>query len=59
MIPLFYERDEHGVPHGWCEMVKAALTTCAPRFTTTRMLDEYVDRIYGSGSRLETGAHAG
>jgi starch phosphorylase len=59
VIPLFYDRDEHGVPHGWCRMVKAALRTCAPRFNSTRMLDEYVNRIYGSGSRLETGAHAG
>jgi starch phosphorylase len=59
VIPLFYDRDEHGVPQGWCRVVKAALATCAPRFTATRMLDEYVDRIYGSGSRLETGAHAG
>ena len=59
VIPLFYDRDADGVPHGWCRMVKAALQTCAPRFTTTRMLDEYVDRIYGSSSRLETGARAG
>ena len=59
VIPLFYDRDESGVPHGWCRMVKAALATCAPRFTTTRMLDEYVDRIYGSGSRLETGTRTG
>jgi starch phosphorylase len=59
VIPLFYDRDEDGVPHGWCGMVKAALRTCASRFTTARMLDEYVDRIYGSGSRHETGAHAG
>ncbi len=58
VIPLFYDRDEQGVPHGWCRMVKAALRTCAPRFTATRMLDEYVDRIYGSGSRLETGARS-
>jgi starch phosphorylase len=59
VIPLFYDRDENGIPHGWCRMVKAALRTCAARFTTARMLDEYVERIYGSGSRLETGAHAG
>ena len=58
VIPLFYERGDDGVPHGWCRMVKAALRSCAPRFTTARMLDEYVERIYGSGSRLETGARA-
>jgi len=58
VIPLFYDRGEDGVPHGWCRMVKAALRTCAPRFTTARMLDEYVQRVYGSGMPLETGARA-
>ncbi|HJU46631.1 MAG TPA: alpha-glucan family phosphorylase, partial [Gaiellaceae bacterium] len=46
VIPLFYDRDESGIPHGWCARVKAALLTCAPRFTATRMLDDYVDRMY-------------
>jgi starch phosphorylase len=55
VLPLFHDRDEDGVPHGWCALVKAALQTCASRFTTTRMLDEYVDRIYGIG----TGAGSG
>ena len=49
VIPLFYRRDADGIPHGWCEKVKAALTSCAPQFTTTRMLDEYVERVYGVG----------
>ena len=39
-------------------MVKRALVSCAPRFTTTRMLDEYVDRIYGSGATLVAGVPA-
>jgi glycogen phosphorylase len=46
VIPLFYERDEDGVPHGWCERIKEALVSCGPAFTATRMLDEYRDRIY-------------
>jgi len=49
VIPLFHDRGEDGVPHGWCALVKAALLSCAARFTTTRMLDEYADRIYGVG----------
>ncbi|HSJ93579.1 MAG TPA: alpha-glucan family phosphorylase, partial [Gaiellaceae bacterium] len=53
VIPLFHERDGDGVPHGWCEKVKAALVTCAPRFTTTRMLDEYVQQVYAPATRLE------
>ena len=58
VIPLFYERDADGVPVGWCEKVKRALVTSAPRFTTSRMLAEYVDQIYAPGSRLEVGASA-
>jgi starch phosphorylase len=59
VIPLFYDRDEDGIPRGWCRMMKAALATCAPRFTTSRMLDEYVNRIYCAGSGLEIGTRTG
>jgi starch phosphorylase len=57
VIPLFYDRSEDGIPHGWCRMVKAAIRTCAPRFTAARMLDEYVERIYGAGSGLAVAGH--
>ena len=58
VVPLFYDRGEDGVPHGWCRMMKAALVSCAPRFTSARMLDEYVERIYRPGSELDIGARA-
>ncbi len=46
VIPLFFDRDEHGVPQRWCERIKHALATCAAAFTATRMVDEYVEKIY-------------
>jgi starch phosphorylase len=46
VIPLFYERDADGIPHGWCDKIKEALVSCGPTFTTARMMDEYVTRIY-------------
>jgi starch phosphorylase len=46
VTPLFHDRDESGVPRRWCERVKHALVTCAPRFNATRMVDDYVERIY-------------
>ena len=46
VIPLFYDRDGDGVPNGWCERIKRSLATNAWRFSATRMLDEYVERIY-------------
>ena len=30
VVPLFHDRDADGVPHGWCDMIKRALVTCAP-----------------------------
>ena len=45
-MPLFYDRDEAGVPHRWCELVKEAIVSCAPQFTATRMLQNYLDRMY-------------
>jgi starch phosphorylase len=51
VIPLFYDRDADGIPQGWCEMIKEALISCGPTFTSARMLDDYVTRIY---SRADT-----
>ncbi len=49
VIPLFHDRDEHGVPNAWCERIKHALVTCAPRFSASRMLNEYVEHVYSQG----------
>ena len=46
VIPLFYERDEDGVPQGWCELIKRSLVTLAPRFSATRMIDDYAAQVY-------------
>jgi starch phosphorylase len=50
VIPLFHDRDAAGVPNGWCDRIKEALVTCAPEFSATRMLNDYVERVYGNGT---------
>jgi glucan phosphorylase len=45
-VPLFYERDEHGIPRGWLRMVKASLRSVALRFTARRMVGDYASRAY-------------
>ncbi len=50
VIPLFHDRDADGVPHGWCDKIKEALVTCAPEFSATRMVNDYVERIYRSST---------
>jgi starch phosphorylase len=46
VVPMFYERDESGLPARWLRMVRASLRTLGPRFSATRMLGEYVDGPY-------------
>ncbi len=46
VVPMFYERDEHGLPQRWLQTIGASLRTLAPRFSAARMLAEYVDGPY-------------
>jgi starch phosphorylase len=46
VIPLFNDRDPAGVPQEWCDRIKRALVTLGPAFTATRMLDDYIARVY-------------
>ncbi|MFN2642070.1 MAG: alpha-glucan family phosphorylase [Actinomycetota bacterium] len=45
-IPLFYDRSEDGVPHGWVRKIKASLRSVGSQFNATRMMREYVGRVY-------------
>jgi starch phosphorylase len=46
VVPMFHERDEHGLPHRWLAMVRSSLKTNGPRFSATRMVREYDTKIY-------------
>jgi glycogen phosphorylase len=46
VIPLFYERNEAGVPERWLARVKASMRRLIPRFSAQRMLSDYVTGYY-------------
>lgn len=46
VVPLFYDRDERGVPLGWVRRMKHALRVAAERFSARRMVQEYVRDYY-------------
>ena len=50
VAPMFYERDDAGMPSRWLAMVRASLRTNGPRFSATRMVREYTTRIYPDGT---------
>src|SRR5215210_7734288 len=46
LVPLYYERGEGGVPGGWVAIMKEAIGTVAPVFSTQRMVQDYVHKLY-------------
>ncbi len=46
IVPLYYDRDQNGIPHGWVRMAKESLRSIVPRFSASRMLKEYTTRMY-------------
>jgi starch phosphorylase len=48
VIPAFSDRDESGVPREWVQRVKRSLITNAPRFSATRMMQDYLRTTYAT-----------
>ena len=46
IVPLYYERDRKGIPHGWIQVAKEAIKTINPVFNACRMMNEYIERMY-------------
>ncbi len=46
VVPLWYERDERGIPRGWTQRMKESIRVAGKRFTARRMLQDYVRQYY-------------
>ena len=46
ITPQFYTRDADNIPHGWVKIMKNAMKTIAPKFSTRRMIKEYTTKYY-------------
>ncbi len=46
LVPTFYDRDAQGIPRRWLQVVKQSIRTVLPRFSTRRMVKEYVKDVY-------------
>lgn len=51
LAPLFYNRNDNGVPSGWIQMMRQSMRQLAPRFSTARMVREYTQRFYMPASK--------
>ncbi|AEG16314.1 alpha-glucan phosphorylase [Desulfofundulus kuznetsovii DSM 6115] len=46
IIPMYYDRDQKGIPRAWIELMKRSLQTIPPFFNTERMVKEYCQQFY-------------
>jgi starch phosphorylase len=46
VVPMFYLRDEAGIPQKWVQRIRASLQSVGPSFSAARMLAEYVAGPY-------------
>jgi glycogen phosphorylase len=51
VVPQFYDRDADGLPRAWLARTKASLRTNGPAFSASRMLRDYVARMYAEPAR--------
>ncbi len=46
IAPLFYFRNEEGIPSSWIHFIKNSLAKVAPEFTMNRQLVDYINKYY-------------
>lgn len=46
IIPLYYDVDDNGVPVKWIRVMRKALSSVLPQFSSRRMLKDYTRKLY-------------
>jgi starch phosphorylase len=46
VVPCFYNRITKGIPANWVAKMRTSMAELTPRFSSNRMLREYVERLY-------------
>jgi starch phosphorylase len=59
VVPRYYDRDGRGLPTAWLELMRRSMASALWRFSTTRMLHEYTERLYLPAAGLPSSVEAG
>lgn len=46
IVPLYFDKNVQGYSPKWIATIKKSMMEIAPRFTTKRMMDDYITRFY-------------
>jgi glycogen phosphorylase len=51
IIPIFYNRGKQGYSKYWVKLSKGSMKSCIPRFNASRMVMDYVKKLYAPAKR--------
>jgi len=51
VAPKFYDRDEHGIPTRWVEMLRHTLMELGPKVLASRMVRDYTEKYYAPAAQ--------
>ncbi len=52
VAPLFYERNDKGLPEDWIVMMKNTIESCGSQYNTHRMLVDYIEKYYLKAEKI-------
>jgi len=51
IVPIFYNRGKQGYSRYWVKLSKASMRSCIPRYNASRMVMDYVRKLYAPATR--------
>ncbi len=54
LVPAYYERDGEGLPARWAQLMRNSIASTIWRFSSTRMLHEYVEQLYLPAASIDS-----
>jgi starch phosphorylase len=51
IVPIFYNRGKQGYSRYWVKLSKASMKSCIPRFNASRMVMDYVRKLYAPATQ--------
>ena len=46
IVPMFFKRDEQGIPREWIQRIRRSMMTLVPKYSTDRMVKDYTRKYY-------------
>ncbi len=46
IVPMYYDKDENGISRRWTDYMKNSIISTGGRYSTSRMVVDYVDKLY-------------